>query len=465
MIASLALLVLPLVHSAATTPVTQEAGAPVFALRKTADGITLERLVVREATPLRLPCGADKGWLELVLPPGPGASGSIIHSTDDAVIEVKLADGKLQPTRIAKGRPRWPGPAQSVAELRGLRIRVCITAADGTGAAFVIEGWDRAHREKIGPVVDLFAGRIPLGKGDYAFSTDTIRLRTGPATSGSCPLVHDRYLFAKGRLPRGGEGWFVIDTGGSVTTVVRSALPEGCKVEQAHAIQFTSGKRKLVKYTPQGATGNVTTVAGTARLDELVFGDLRFENAHVTVLESLPDLFGRPVVGILGLDLLRRAPRCRFDFAQHRLTLLDKAKSEQEPAASLPFTYVKDHVMIEVQVDGTPVSMILDTGSPGLFLDAQAARAAGLTKVEGKDKKARGLDSGGTVTTQEAAGRRTVRLGDATVEGQKSVFGPLPVFNRLRGRGHNVGLLGNSVLVGFAGMELAFDSNRMLLFQ
>lgn len=440
------------------------AEAPIFALRRGPAGIALEALEVQEGTPLKLPLGTGEGWLGVILPPGPGGSASILKPGQGGADQVTLRDGKLGVTHVSE-RGTWQGPAHSVESLRGLRVRVCVTASDGTAAAFVIKGWQNASQEKIGPVVDFFAGRVPLGDGDYALSTDTIRLRTGPSVSGSCPLVLDRYLFAKGEVAGGGRGWFVVDTGGGTTAVVRSVLPEGCSVERAQAVQYTSGKREFVKYSPHGATGAISAVVGAATLN-LVLGDLSFEDARVVVFSKLPDLFGRPVVGILGLDLLRRAARCRFDFGKDGGKLvLSEERGEKDHSAGLPFTYVKSHLMVSVLVNGTRISTIVDTGSPSLLLDTTAANAAGIDSAGDTERKARGIDTANKVAVHDASGALSVGLGQAVVKDPKTVVGALPAFATLRGRNQRVGLLGNTVLTRFSAMELDFRSERLLLFR
>jgi hypothetical protein len=418
-------------------------------------------LEVNEGSPLEL--SAKDGWLDIILPVGPGGSASVLQASGGGSARAEFVDGELTVAHISESGDTWQGPAMTLKELKGLRVRVCVTGADGKGKAFVITDWDEARADPVDLVVDLFGGKIPLQKGDYSLSTDTLRLNTGTSAVGSCAIEYDRHLYVRGKIPGGGEGWFLLDTGGATTAVVESILPPDLEVNKAQAVQYSSAGRQLVKYAPGGATGSVDTVVGTVGLETFEFGELQFKDTPVVVLSEFPDIFGRPVVGILGLDLLRRAPRCRFDFSEEgaKLTLLDKAEDEKRGSSGLPFTYVRGHLVVSIKVNNTPMCVILDTGSPDLFLDDSAAKAAGIKAAEGEDSSGRGLDEGGRVTVRKAKGMQQVRLGSNMLVGPKTSFGSLPVFSTLNGSGQYVGLLGNSVASGFASMEIDFTSNRI----
>ena len=52
-------------------------------------------------------------------------------------------------------------------------LRGIVVSPDGTLAAFEIGQYDTVTRDEIGPVMDMFAGKIPVSNGDHILFTDT----------------------------------------------------------------------------------------------------------------------------------------------------------------------------------------------------------------------------------------------------------------------------------------------------
>jgi predicted aspartyl protease len=176
----------------------------------------------------------------------------------------------------------------------------------------------------------------------------------------------------------------------------------------------------------------------------------------------MPDIFGRPVAGIIGIDLLRRAEFVTLSAGEPagKLRLSREVEPLAADAVTLPFATVQTHLMIRAHANGHALAMILDTGAPGILLDDQAARTAGLA-VEGGATEGRGLDEGTIQLRPTSIPRFTI--GDRDFENLEARVGALPVFDALRVHGQSVGLLGNSIFDKFSTLEIDFTTGVIQL--
>jgi hypothetical protein len=430
------------------------ADATLHVLKKQGDGVALEALRIPPGQTQVIPCGGDSDYIDVISPPGPGGSGSLAQRSAPRKVIARNVDGALQLMSEMTGkRRRLP----SLASGNGYEIRVCVTAADGAQSAFLITSDGAVLRDKVGPVIDMFAGKIPMQPGDYIICTDTYRVRFPEHVYGTTPLLYDRYPFAEARLPGGTTGLFIVDLGAGQTVVAREFVPEGVSIEDVHMLQYSASGKQMLKYAPGGATGTVQTVIGQAVLPELCFDGLSFTDASVVVLNEFPRFAEREIAGILGIDFLRRAEILSMRLPAGggpggSLTLAKEANLDGD-VETIPFAMVHTHLMIPTRANGVPVAMIIDTGAPETFLDEQAANAAGV-QADGERKTASGLDQG-------SVEMRNARLKELTIG--KSVWrdvpahvSAMPVFAPMRVHGQNVGLLGNSVLAGYERVDFDF---------
>jgi predicted aspartyl protease len=209
----------------------------------------------------------------------------------------------------------------------------------------------------------------------------------------------------------------------------------------------------------------VATVLGHATLPQITFGEIGFDGASVAVLPEIPDVFGRPVVGILGIDLLRRAQVIRLGFGAAdqpgRLELQPASTATEHRGIEVPFSLVNSHLMVGARVNDEPVSFIVDTGAPEPFLDAQAARAAGVAKRRDSAQDVRGLGEGSAQAHRGTM--RTLSLGACEHADISTWISALPVFAPLRVHGQSVGLLGNEFFARFGGVEIDFERGVLRL--
>jgi len=166
-----------------------------------------------------------------------------------------------------------------------------------------------------GPTQNLFAGRLPepLLRAGVVVLTDTYAHDPALRACGRVPLERQGYLFARGRRDDGVEGWFIVDLAASVSMVARAFLPAGQAIRPLSMSEHSAAGTRSLPYHPTGATGPIATVLGTGVLPGIAFSDLRLSNVEMTVLERMPESFGRPVAGILGMDVLRGCGRLVLD--------------------------------------------------------------------------------------------------------------------------------------------------------
>ena len=435
-----------------------QAAGYVFALRKTDAGLTIEKVDLVEGQVQVFMCTPQAGYIDIVLPVAPGGSGNVARLADQATLIARYADGAVQvTTRLANGK-EWKRPPRQLDDLRDCDIRVSVTGHDGTKQAFVIAGYEEVLEDTIGPVIDMFAGAVPLQPGDYVVCTDTYRSRIDSPVYGQAPVEYSEYLFVRGRLADGTEGEFALDLGAAETVVAKAFVPGDVTIAESSVAQYSPAGKKLLSYEPEGATGKVQTFVGHATLPTLQFGGLKFADASVAVIEDLPTLAGHQVVGILGMDLLRRAEVLSLGLpGAGANTPFVRLARQADPAGGeaieLPFATVNTHTFIKSEVNGIPVALLFDTGSPDCVLDGPAAQAAGVA-IKSDRPDAGGLDKGAVRVA--AATVKKLRLGDRDFADVDVSVSSLPIFANLRVNDQSVGLIGNTLLAKFSRLDLDF---------
>jgi len=433
----------------------------IFVLKEARGDIKIKSMDLGSGSKTKtLVCDTESGIIDVILPVGPGGSGSLVQLSDGATITVNCEDDQIQVVSRAKGGKTWERPARTFKDLARYDVRVSVTAADGTQKAFLILKNERVVNDDVGPVMNMFAGRIPLGEGDYVVCTDTFLDDVGTHAKGEAPIELKRYPFVKVRLEDGSEGTFIVDIGAGTTIVSQSFLPEDSRIEKASMVQYSAAGKKLLKYAPGGATGKVESILGHVTLSTLLVGGIVYSDVTIDVIKALPDFFGRPVDGIIGLDLLRRTEILSFDLAGHgeaspKLSLHSSAAGRSKQAIEVPFSIVKSHIFVNGRVNDVPVNFILDTGAPNSLLDVPAAKAARVKGSSGKTRTAKGLDGVGTEMRIGAKAELTIgkkNFADTTFD-----VSALSVFATLRTGGQSIGLLGNSFFTKFRRVDIDFD--------
>ncbi|MBP9826399.1 MAG: clan AA aspartic protease, partial [Thermoanaerobaculia bacterium] len=204
-------------------------------------------------------------------------------------------------------------------------------------------------------------------------------------------------------------------------------------------------------------SGEVEAHLGIAELPALAFGTLRFEQSAVQVMRSLPRIGEREISGILGFDLLRRAPRVTFVYGPEpelRFGGAIAGKAAATNAAEIPFTLADRHIFLAGTIAGRAVDWVLDTGAKVSLLGPELARGLALAPDPERSIELRGLD--GKAVRAPRAEIAELYLGGARFAGVGVHVTDLPVLTAwgIEQRG---GILGNDFLGRFAAVEVDFE--------
>jgi len=433
----------------------------IFVLKKVGEDIQIKSMDLgTDPKTKTLVSDTESGIIDIILPVGPGGSGSLVQLSDGATMTVSCKGDQIQVVNHVKGGKTWERPARELKDLARYDVRVSVTGADDTRKAFLILQNEKVIADDVGPVMNMFAGRIPLGEGDYVVCTDTFLHDFGTHAEGDAPLEFSRYPLVKVRLPSGKEGTFIVDIGAGTTIVSQAFLPRDAAIEKASMVQYSASGKELLKYAPGGATGKVESILGHVKLSTLLVGGIVYKDVSVDVIKTLPDFFGRQVDGIIGLDLLRRTKILSFDLTGHgkaspKLSLHSDRTGRSEQTTEVPFSIVKSHIFVNGRVNDVPVYFILDTGAPNSLLDVPAAKAARVKGVSAEARTAKGLDGVGAEIRTGATSELTI--GDKTIADTTFDVSALSAFAMLRTGGQRIGLLGNSFFAKFRRVDVDFE--------
>lgn len=433
-----------------------------YVLRELGNDLSLEAIEIEENGTEVVTSSEKNGVIDVILPVGPGTSGSIVKAADGNMHVLRCQGGALsRQTRNASAETST-SPERKMVDLESSDVRLSVVAGNGKTTTFLISGWSEV-RENAGPVQNLFGGLpLPLTEDDYILTTETYPRQKATGVKGSFPVEAKGHLFAKGTGPTGSEGWFLIDTGGTRTVVSKSFLSDDAILEKAGMVEYSIRGKRDLDFAPGGATGTVRRVIGVTSLPELRFGDVRFEDVPVLVVDEMPSLFERSVVGIVGIDLLRRAEVVELEIPMDA-DGTGSLKLREAPAlqsAGVPFLVANEHLFVEANIAGNDAHMILDSGAPDILLDEQTAKRASISGTAAATP-VRGLDEGraesqvGTVST--------VRIGEHVLRELPVRIARLVVFDRFRRDDQNLGLLGNRFFGRFERIEIDF-SGKVIRF-
>ncbi|MGH7718872.1 MAG: aspartyl protease family protein, partial [Gemmatimonadaceae bacterium] len=341
----------------------------------------------------------------------------------------------------------------------------------GGRRVFVIRRAGAVEVDSVGPVIDMFATQVSPGATDYAVSTESTRLWSGAPVSGEAPLLYARptqwesgYLLARGVAGVAEDGYFVVDLAAGRTVISRHFLPPGITLRRFSRAESAGEDERAAAGSLMGVGGAVEHVVGATTLPALRIGSISFDSADVLVLDSLSRIGGRPIAGVLGLDLMRRATRLTISYPRGQsraavLTLGHSSRSLPRARARLPMSIASGHVFFRGVLGTLPVDLVLDSGSPYSFLSDRAAIIAGLDDLQPAGTVS-GLD--GSAISVRIAKVPRLQLGETVYRGLSFHVARLPVFRGL-GLTDPAGLLGNDFLERFRVVEVDFESRVLLL--
>jgi hypothetical protein len=449
---------LAIVAAAMTWPIPAAAQPPtatVFFLRQSGSEVTVDSVVLKDGEMKVLP---QHEAISLILPYGSvGMSGDVVQKAQrTGMIAILYRGGEIRARiRNADGSER-DLPAVKVEDLPALDIRINITGGAGYRKAYVVRSY-REVESAPGPVIDMFGGKVPIGDGDFAITTEIRPHAPAPRLDGSAPMeFDDGVLYVWGEIAGAVSGWFIVDVGAGGTALDSRMLPPGTDVRPVRAVEHSDSGTRDVAGIMHGAGGEVAGFLGQAVLPHLRIGSLEFAAARVNVVKEFP-AFGRKVAGVLGIDLLGRAAVVSLDFADpHMLRLSSKGSPERAGAVPVPFSVAVKHLFVEGSVDGVPVRLLVDTGARRTLIGREIADKANLRLDHDQVWTARGLDDHRLELPSAVAAR--LSIGSTELRDQRIHVGELPAL-RAMGLQNTGGLLGTDVLGRFDRVEVDFTGS------
>ena len=437
--------------------------ARLFLLERAPGGVALRVDSVATGAAAEFPIDPDSALVDLVLPVGPGQSASLLRPSDrGSVLVVRYRGDTLYASvRRPDGSVHERQP-RALADLAREETRLSVTGGDGSSAAFVIRAGAEARPDTAGPAANMFAGKLPfqLGDGDWVVQTATWRRPAAAAPRGRMVLSRESYLFAEVVRPDGRLGRFIVDLGAGESVVAPGFVPKGQAVVPSSMVEYSLRGARLLDYRAGDATGVMPVVAGHTVFPSLSLGGVTVDSLEAQVAE-LPAALGEGVVGILGVDVLRRARRVRLNVPAKDSS---PASLEFDPPAPLAresgrcaFSWLSSHVVMGGEVSGRPAYWIVDSGSPVSFMDPTALAEETWVLAARKAPPVRGV--GGKPGASYDATAPLLRVGTGARWADTPVrLARLAPFDAVRPGGRVPALLGVSELARMGSLELDFDA-------
>lgn len=443
-----------------------------FVLKRDGESVRIEAAAIAQGSTRVFPANQATGTLGVLFPFGSGLSGDLISRRDSRLFIAQCLDGELRiRVRQPDGRERsWPNG--KVAELARTDMRVNVVWQGGE-RVFFLSGEGAVSIDSTGPVVDIISSQVPLDSASYAITTEVTRRVDEPPVKGAAPMTFvmgadgaPGHPMVYARNSSGAEGWMVLDLGSDRTVIARSFLPPYARVVRSTGTEYSSSGSRVLDGTVGGAGGILKErFLGTTRLANLHLGNVVISDLRADVLDSLALADGRAIVGILGLDVLRRNGRVRLTFGARvpRAASIDFDPAELRPDArvlELPLGVAAGHLFVAGKSGSVAWHGLLDTGSPWSFMAESLARSVLPDAKFDSIGTVAGLDERRIVV--RATTLPLISLGSSTHRNVPFRIATLPVLANMGLHGETV-LLGNSFFARFQSITLDFAGHKLIL--
>lgn len=428
--------------------------------------------------------GPGSPWVTGIFPLSPGLAADLVRGDNEATLIVNCTPDEVQPSVRATDGSSRDLPAVPRENYDALSVRVNIVTGDGHRAAFRIV--DRTvRRDTSAPAVNIFDGRVPMSAGDVAVTLEVTTPSPAPALSGIAELTYrDGFILVPVTIGDGPAHDFILDMAATGSVVGVDFVPEGVEPVPMVAMEHSPEGAREIRQGPEGAGGEVTATLGVVRVGPLSIGDAILAEAEFHVMPRLPEI-GRPIAGVLGLNVLRQAGRIAFGYTSrasgrrndHDLPEIERAPEEPWASKLLLGSEVgnpePDHVVVVVplrsvarllfvpaEIAGQEVDLILDTGARLTLLPPALADRLGIAVTNRNAAVLRGLD--GHPISVDLATIDELRIGGAPFRSEPIGIADLPVFAAI-GLPKDTGVLGATFWSRFERIVVDFEASRLEL--
>jgi predicted aspartyl protease len=218
--------------------------------------------------------------------------------------------------------------------------------------------------------------------------------------------------------------------------------------------------------SPAAAGGQARGELVTLRSVAVVPGTEMSLEGTVVSFSGFGEHFGGEVDGVLGMGVLEQYS-LRFDLRRQRLALLPpQTRSDAGNAlADLRFEFDPTfrQIRFPAQIDGQPVTAVLDTGAVQTCVNWSAARQAGVDRNSSglrEEKKIVGLDGGRQLVREYRF--REVRILQAVWRGAALAVADLPVFETIGLASVPAAIFGMDLMTDHE-VEISFSARRLII--
>ena len=438
----------------------------IFIIVNDSDRIKLKRVTVPDNHIRVFRSNPDTGIIDVILPPGPGGSGSLEDINKERLIIVSCRNGNLKvSTKLPSGK-EYNRPIQAMDSLFMQDIWVNVIGPNGLTFKGRISGYQNFQADVISPLIDPFGGNIKLNSNQYIVYTETFKRQdyrknnTGQAT---LEFIKGYYC-VNVKLPNTNEGCLIIDLGSKTTVLTKAFLVDQTMVRRMERTVYTPDGVKRLTAVIGGATGEITHIIGSANIPQIDLIGFKIKNINAIILDTLPTVEERKIVGILGLDILSLFKNIRiYNIQQNQKPAkmqINASNDNKDAYLQIPFSFV-GNIFIRGKINGKSVVFILDSGAPISILDKTSALSIGL-KIDKPSGYILGL--GGQRSKVWKTYIQSLQLGNRLFSDVMFNIASLQIFNSYR-KYQYIGILGNSFLSQFSAFEINFEAEVLRFYK
>jgi len=438
-----------------------------FLIRETSEGVVIEKVKLYED---EITVFNDPSIISYVMVFNPGSkSGELVMAGDKLKsISAGLYGSEIKITISYSDGEKKEMPPINVEKAQSLNSRINISGFKGYKVAYRIENYEDIILDH-GPVIDMFAGHIPLNEGDFSLLTETHEAKPKNLLSGRADLeIVRNWMVVIGRLPGGIEGKFIIDIGASSTIIDSKIIDEQYEVRPFRMVEHSAEGSKESDAIIGGATGTVDNIQGITTLPDFSFGNISCKDQDVTVLKGFPDGISKHgISGIIGRDILERAGALKISGLNNgtdaSIEFAEPSTVNNNSDHQLNYHRAGGHFFVNGKIQNAPISFLIDTGSGKLIIDKAFLEENNIQyeKDNGKSRVVTGLDGKGiNISTVQI---ENINVGGIELSEFEFDLADLYIFERM-GLENETALLGMEFFNDYGTVVIDFAEEQILLW-